>query len=229
MRIPSLCAAAMAAAMLGIAAHAGPLDGFSEAGASTGLRDALDQSAREAVRALGRNDGFLGNAEVRIPLPPSLEKARGALKMVGMQRQADELVTAMNRAAEDAVPAAAEMLVEAVRQMSVADAKAILTGGDDAATRYFREKTAEGLAQKFLPVVKSATERVGLAEKYNALAGQGRSLGLVKDQDATIEGYVTRKALDGLYHVIAVQEKALRRNPMAAGSDAARRIFGALR
>lgn len=220
---------AIGATALAILANAGPLDGLSNARASDGLRDALDQGAREAVRALGRSDGFLGNAEIRIPLPPSLEKARSALKMMGMQRQADELVTSMNRAAEEAVPAAMEMLVAAIRDMSLADAKAILTGGDDAATRYFREKTADALGQRFLPVVKSVTDRAGLAEKYNALAGHGRSLGVMKEQDATIEGYVTRKALDGLYHTIAVQEKALRRNPAAAAGEAARSVFSALR
>lgn len=222
-------AAAVCAQVFAGAAHAGALDAVSGADASAGLKEALTRGAQAAVQNLGKADGFLGNAEVRIPLPPSFEKAKSAMRMMGMQKQADELVTAMNRAAEAAVPEAKAMLVDAIRQMSVADAKAILTGGDDSATRYFKERTQDGLAKKFLPVVKATTDKAGLAEKYNALASQGRSVGLVKEEDSTIESYVTRKALDGLYRMIAAEEKALRANPLGASSDLLKKVFGALR
>jgi hypothetical protein len=210
-------------------AHAGALDAISGADASAGLKEALTRGAQAAVANLGKADGFLGNDAVRIPLPPSLEKAKSALKLMGMQKQADELVTAMNRAAEAAVPEAKTLLIDSVKQMSVTDAKNILTGGDDSVTRYFREKTQEPLSKKFLPIVKSATDKVGLADKYNRLASQGKSLGVVKEEDASVESYVTRKALDGLYHMIAAEEKALRTNPMGAGSDLLKKVFGALR
>jgi hypothetical protein len=135
----------------------------------------------------------------------------------------------MNRAAEAAVPEAKALLVDSVRSMSIKDAKGILTGGDTAATDYFRRTTQTQLTQRFLPIVKKATDRVGLAEQYNSLAGQGVQLGLIKKDQSTIEGYVTQKALDGLYLMIAEQEKAFRQNPMGAASDIVKRVFGAVR
>jgi hypothetical protein len=149
--------------------------------------------------------------------------------MMGMKKQADELVLSMNRAAEAAAPEAKQLLVDAVKKMSVQDAKTILTGGDTAATDYFRRTTQAQLTQRFLPIVKKATDRVGLAQQYNSLAGQGVALGLVKQDDASIETYVTRKALDGLYLMIAEQEKSFRQNPVGASSAIVKKVFGALR
>jgi hypothetical protein len=177
---------------------------------------------------LGQDNGYFGNAKVKIPLPPSLQKIESGLRMMGMKKQADELVLSMNRAAEAAAPEARQLLVEAVKKMSVQDAKAILTGGDTAATDYFRRTTQEQLTQRFLPIVKKSTDRVGLAQQYNSLAGQGASLGLVKKDDASIETYVTRKALDGLYLMIAEQEKSFRQNPVGASSAIVKKVFGAL-
>lgn len=208
---------------------AGPLDAVSNVDASKGLKEALTRGAEAAVGQLGVADGFLGNDKVRIPLPPSLKKAERAMKMLGMQKQADELVTTMNRAAEAAVPEAKAVLMDAVKQMTVTDAKNILTGGDDAITRYFREKTEATLTTRFQPIVSKATSKVGLADQYNRMASKGQALGLVKAEDANLEAWVTRKALDGLYTVIAEQEKALRANPLGAGSDLLKKVFGSLR
>lgn len=210
-------------------ALAGPLDGISNADAGKGLREALTRGAEAAVSQLGMADGFLGNDKVRIPLPPSMQKAERAMKMLGMQKQADELVTAMNRAAESAVPEAKAVLIDAVKQMSVTDAKNILTGGDDAITRYFRDKTEAALTTRFQPIVSKATAKVGLAEQYNRIATKGQAIGLVKAEDANLEAWVTKKALDGLYTVLAEQEKALRANPLGAGSDLLKKVFGSLR
>jgi hypothetical protein len=146
-----------------------------------------------------------------------------------MRREADELVLAMNRAAEAAVPEAKQLLTDAVRKMSVQDAKGILSGGDTAATDYFRRATRTQLTQRFLPIVKNATDRVGLAQQYNSLAEQGAALGLVKEEEASIERYVTQKALDGLYFMIGEQEKAFRQDPVKATSSIVRKVFGALR
>lgn len=148
---------------------------------------------------------------------------------MGMKRQADELVLSMNRAAEAAVPEAKALLVDSVRKMSVQDAKGILTGGDTAATDYFRRTTEAQLTQRFLPIVKNATDRVGLAQQYNSLAGQGAALGLIREDQATIERYVTKKALDGLYLMIGEQEKSFRANPLGATSNIVQKVFGALR
>jgi hypothetical protein len=146
-----------------------------------------------------------------------------------MRREADELVLAMNRAAEAAVPEARQLLTDAVRMMSVQDAKGILTGGDTAATDYFKRATRPQLTQRFLPIVKNATDQVGLAQQYNSLAGQAAALGLMQEGEASIERYVTQKALDGLYFMIGEQEKTLRRDPVGSTSAIVRKVFGTIR
>jgi len=208
---------------------AAQLAGISNTEAIGGLKQALTDGSVAAVAGLGVENGFFGNPKVKIPLPPSLQRIESALRFAGLQKQADELVLSMNRAAEAAVPEAKQLLLDAVKKMSVQDAKAILTGGDTAATDYFRRATQTQLTQRFLPIVKQQTDRVGLAQQYNSLAGQGAMFGLVEKEQATVEGYVTQKALDGLYLMIAEQEKAFRRNPVGASSDIVRKVFGAMR
>jgi hypothetical protein len=209
--------------------NAAGLERISNTEAASGLKQALTDGSAAAVAQLGSENGFLNNPKVKIPLPPALQRVESALRYTGMKRQADELVVAMNRAAEAAVPEAKALLVESVRKMSFQDAKGILTGGDTAATDYFRRTTQTQLATRFRPIVKKATDQVGLAEQYNNLAGQAVQLGLMRGQQATIEGYVTEKALDGLYLMIAEQEKAFRANPLGAASDIVKRVFGAAR
>ena len=204
------------------------LGSLSNADAVGGLKDALLQGSAAAVSKLGVENGFLGNAKVKIPLPDALRRVESGLRMFGMQRQADELVTAMNRAAEQAVPEAKALLVGAVKSMSVQDAKGILTGGDTAATEYFRKATSAQLTAKFLPIVTKATAKVGLAEKYNNIAGQGAQFGLVDAKDAKIENYVTQKTLDGLFLMVAEQEQAIRKNPVGAATGMAQKVFGLL-
>jgi len=207
---------------------AAQLDRISHADAVSGLRQALNDGSLAAVARLGVENGFFGDPRVKIPLPPSLQRVERAMRAFGMRRQADELVLSMNRAAEAAVPEAKQLLVDAVKRMSVQDAKQILTGGDTAGTEYFKRTTRTRLTERFLPIVKQATDRVGLAQQYNALAGQGVMLGVVREDQATIERYVTQKALDGLYFIIGEQEKAFRRDPVGASSDIVRKVFGAL-
>ncbi|MBL8447886.1 MAG: DUF4197 domain-containing protein [Zoogloeaceae bacterium] len=204
------------------------LGDLTDGEASGGLKEALTQGATQAVSLLGKPDGFLKNKKVRIPLPDGLAQAEPVLRGMGQGQALDDLVTAMNRAAEQAVPKAQELLVKAVREMSVTDAKNILTGGDDAATRYFKGKTQAELTTMFLPTVKQTTDKLALAKKYDKLAGKAANFGLVKDEDAKIEGYVTRKALDGLYAMIAEEEKAIRKNPVGAAGNLAKKVFGAL-
>jgi hypothetical protein len=210
-------------------AAAAGLDSISNGEASSGLKQALSDGSAAAVAQLGKAGGFLDNAKVRIPLPPALQRIEAALRFAGMKQQADELVVAMNRAAEAAVPEAKALLIDSVRKMTLKDAKAVLTGGDTAATDYFRRTTHDQLAVRFMPVVKKATDRVGLAGQYNSLAGQAAQFGLIGRQQATIESYVTEKALDGLYLMIAEQEKAFRANPLGAASDIVRKVFSAAR
>ena len=210
-------------------AGAAGLDRISNADAVGGLKQALNDGSLAAVAKLGVQNGYFGNPQVKIPLPPSLKRAEGAMRALGMRQQADELVLTMNRAAEAAAPEAKQLLVDAVKKMSVQDAKKILTGGDTAGTEYFKRSTSKQMTERFLPIVKKATDRVGLAQQYNSIAGQGAALGLVKEDQATIERYVTQKALDGLYFMIGEQEKAFRKNPLGASSDIVKRVFGALR
>ena len=205
------------------------LAGISNQDAVQALKDALVQGSGKAVSQLSASDGFLGNPKVKIPLPDTIKRVESGLRMIGMGRQADELVTSMNRAAEMAVKEATPLLVGSVKSMSVSDAKGILTGPDDAATQYFRRTTSDALTQRFLPIVKQATERVQLAQQYNGLAGQAAQYGLISKEDANIDLYVTRKTLDGLFIVIAEQERMIRRDPMGAATSVAKKVFGALR
>ena len=219
----------VAGLVMGAPANAQSLASLSNKDAVAGLKDALIQGAGKAVGQLGAADGFLGDAKVKIPLPDSIKRVESALRMVGMGKQADELVVSMNRAAEMAVKEATPVLTESIKKMSVQDAKGILTGGDDAATQYFRRTTSDQLTQRFLPIVKKMTAKVQLAEQYNSLAGQAATFGLVKQEDANIDNYVTRKALDGLYLMIAEQERAIRKDPVGAATGMAQKVFGLLK
>lgn len=222
--------AAVITLALGLAANASAqLESISRQDAVSALKAALEKGSQAAAETLGRPDGFLANDKVRIALPDSLARYEKLMRRFGMGHYADELIVAMNRAAEQAVPEARKLLVDSVRKMSVQDAKGILTGGETAGTEYFRRTTSEPLRKRFLPIVQEATARVGVAQKYNQYAQQGAALGLLKKEHANLDDYVTQKALDGLFLMIAEEEQRIRKDPIAAGSDIIRRVFGALR
>ncbi len=210
-------------------ARAAGLGDISQQDSSGALRQALTQGASAAVASLGKPNGFLGNPKVKIPLPENLQKAEKLMRKLGMGKHADELIVTMNRAAEAAVPEAKALLLDAVKQMTLQDAKAILTGGDDSVTQYFQRTTSEPLTVKFLPIVRQATERVELAKKYNRYAKQAAKLGLLDKEDASLEAYVTDKALDGLFLMIAEEERAIRKNPLGQASSLLQKVFGALK
>jgi hypothetical protein len=220
--------AVFAALVMALPAYA-QLDKISNQDATSGLRAALEKGSAAAVDLLGTQDGFLGNQKVKIPLPESLAKVDRLLHGVGMGKYSDELVLTMNRAAESAVPEAKKLLVDSVKKMSVQDAKGILTGGEDSATQYFKRTTSDQLRTRFLPIVKKATAKVKLAEKYNQYAERGVKFGLVKKEQANLDDYVTQKALDGLFVMVAEEEKKIRQNPAQAASDIIRKVFGALK
>ncbi|KAB8062339.1 DUF4197 family protein [Janthinobacterium sp. FT14W] len=221
-----LCAAALSSSM---AFAANPLAALTNQEASSGLKAALDAGSAAAVAKLGVENGFLNNDKVKIKLPGILEQAKPLLKMTGRGQQLDDLVVAMNRAAESAVPMAKPLLLDAVKSMSVTDAKNILSGGDTSVTDFFRQKTSAPLAVKFLPIVKSVTDRSGLASKYNSTMSQIGKTGLVPQQQSTVEAYVTDRALDGLYLMIGEEEKAIRSNPLEYGSKIIGKVFGSLK
>ena len=224
-------AGALAALLLATNQHAYALSlgDLSNQDARRGLKTALEKGALAAVALLGRPDGFLGNPKVRIPLPGYLEDASQLLKNFGQGKRIDELVTALNRAAEAAVPMGKDLLVNAVRAMNVSDAKNILQGGENSVTQFFAEKTRAPLGVKFLPVVTQATEKVGLANKYTEFAGKAAGFGLVKKEDANIQHYVTGKSLDGLYLIIGEEERKIRQDPVGTGSAILQKVFGAMK
>ena len=192
------------------------------------LREALNRGAAEAVAALGKPDGFLGNAKVRIPLPEKVRDAEKLVRRLGGDKQADQLIETMNRAAEAAVVEARPILLQSIRQMSVKDALAILRGGDDAATRYFRDSTSAALSDRLKPLVEAATQKAGVARKYEKFAGKALQFGLIDADTADLDGYITARTLDGLFVMMAEEEKAIRKDPVATGSALLRKVFGSL-
>lgn len=209
--------------------HAQNLASLSDLDATRGLKAALETGAMAAVRLLGVENGFLGNPKVRIPLPSGLQEASKLLKALGQGKQVEELEVGINRAAEGAVPLAKDLLVKAVNTMTVQDAKNILTGGETSVTQFFAGRTREPLTGQFLPVVRRVVSRIGLAQKYDRLAGKAAGMGLVKQEDASIDHYVTRKSLDGLYLIIGEEEKKIRQDPVGTGSAILQKVFGALK
>jgi Protein of unknown function (DUF4197) len=211
------------------AAFAGPLDAISNAEANAGLKAALDRGALAAISQLGVSGGFMNNPKVKIPLPGALQSLEPILKATGKSDQLNSLVATMNQAAEQAVPEAKVLLQSAVKSMTLEDAKGILTGGDDSVTQFFKAKTKPALTERFQPIVGKQVSKLGLTQQYDKLAGQGAKLGLVDKESLTMESYVTGKALDGLYLVIAEQERAIRQDPIGTGVKAISKVFGILK
>ncbi|MEK6707665.1 MAG: DUF4197 domain-containing protein [Pseudomonadota bacterium] len=205
------------------------IDTLSNEEAVDGLKQALAQSVTVATSKLTVSNGFLGNAGVRIPLPRSLQKAEGVMRSFGMKKHADALVIAMNRTAEAAAPEAMILLVDAVRKMTVADAKGILAGDDDAATEYFRDATSGPLAEKLLPIVRKEIAQTGLLNQLNEFIRRGVKLGLVTEKEVDVENYLTQKILDGYFLMMAEEERAIRKDPIGQGNKLLQEVFGALK
>ncbi|WP_236198421.1 DUF4197 domain-containing protein [Pseudomonas pseudonitroreducens] len=215
-------------ALLSFNAFALSLSDLSQSDATGGLKDALTQGAQIAVKQLSQPGGFSNDPAVRIELPGKLGKAAKTMKQFGMGAQVDQLEASMNKAAEAAMPQAQALLVDAVKKMTVTDAKGILQGGEHSATDYLNRSSREQLRAKFLPIIKQATDQVGVAKQYNAFASQAAAFGVVDAKNANIENYVTEEALDGLFKLIADQEKTIRQNPTAAATGLAKKVFGVL-
>ena len=210
------------------AGNASSLRYLSDAEANGGLKEALSQGVSKAVNSLGVADGFFGNNAVKIRLPSSLQKIQKGMKLMGMGKRSDELVLKMNRVAEAAVPEAKTLLVESIKKMTLADAQSILTGPQDAATQYFKKTTSAQMSEKFLPIVTKATQNVALADSYNKYASMGSKFGLLKKEDANINQYVTNKALDAVYYMVAQEETAIRKDPLGQASILLKKVFGSI-
>ncbi len=205
----------------------GAVSALSQTEMAGGLKEALAQGAESAINSLGKTDGFLANDLVKIPLPEKVEGVADLARKFGGKKYVDEFVTTMNRAAERAVPEAATIFSDSIRDMSIDDAEKILSGADDSATQYFRETGGAKLTEKFKPIVKQATDAAGVTTAYKQMVGQaGPMVSMLGGDDLTdVDGYITNKAIDGLFMMIAVEEKRIRTNPLASGSDLMKKVF----
>ncbi len=198
---------------------------------SSGLKEALGNGVKFAINSLGREDGYLGNPRVKIPLPSTLRKVEKGLRFAGQGKKVDEFVASMNHAAEEAVPVAIDVFVDAIKQMTFDDARKILfSGRDDSATQFFRRTSEETLREKFRPIVEEFTEKTGVTKQYKEMVGNYGFASALLGKDATdIDGYVTQKALDGLFLLVADEEKKIRKDPIGRTTSLLRKVFGVLR
>ena len=215
------------AALRPAATMAGAPDLLSSEDAAAGLRAVLDQGIDAAVARLGVSDGFLKNPRITIPLPPALQKVERGLRMLGRGKDAEALRLAINRAAEAAAVEGGPLLKQALGSMTLEDANAIVSGGDDAGTRYFQRTTATTLTEKFKPIVTHAIARLKVSALYEQYAGEVAALGLVRNEDVKLDDYLTDKALAGLYTVMAEEERAIRHDPLGQANALIRKAFGA--
>jgi len=217
------------------------LAGLSQDQMVQGLKDALAKGLQQAIAGLGHDGGFLTNLNVKIPMPEKLQKVETALRAMKEDKLADDFVTTMNHAAEQAVPEAGSVFADALKQMTIEDAKSILSGPNDAATQYFHKTTQTNLYAKFYPIVQKATEKTGVTAAYKNLmekANVGQGLGslgstlgssLLGKDSMDIDAYVTNKAMDGLFKMVAEEEQQIRQNPVARTTDMLQTVFGALK
>lgn len=193
------------------------------------LKEALNKGTAVAVQQLGREGGYLNNPQVRIPMPEKLEWVEKTLRSLGQDAVADEFIGTLNRAAEQAVPVALEQFQSAISKMTLEDAKGILTGPNDAATQYFRRQSEDTLRTQFLPIVRKTTEQAGATSAYKNMLGKVTFMGNpVSTQSLDIDQYVTNKALDGLFLLVAAEEQRIRENPLARSSELLKKVFGSV-
>ena len=198
----------------------------TESEIADGLREALTVGSQRAAGLLGKADGYWGAERFRIPMPEMLDRAARYLRSAGQGQKVDEFHLALNRAAEKAAPEAAGVFADAVRQMTLADARAILQGPEDAATRYLQKSTRERLAQTFLPIVTNATGATGVTRQYKQLVAKAGPIGDYLAKDARdLDAYVTERALDGLFVALADEEKRIRRDPAARTTELLKKVF----
>lgn len=200
--------------------------GLSDADVTKGLKEALAKGVTTSVKSLGRTNGYFGNQAVRILLPESIQKLEPALRMAGQGQLVDDLVLTMNRAAEKAVPQVANILGDAVRNMTVSDAKGILSGPDDAATQYFRKSSGQKITEMMQPIISKATDSAGATKAYKRLLSNPLAAGLAQSSGLDLDAYVNEKAQDGLFLLIAREEQDIRANPASRTTAILKKVFG---
>jgi len=203
-----------------------PQSGLSEAKVASGLKEALQIGTQNTVNLTGKVDGYFKNEAIKILMPEKLRTLETGLRAVGYGPKVDEFILSMNRAAERAAPSAKQIFWDAIGAMSFEDAKKILSGGDTAATEYFRGKTSDHLTTAFRPIVEKATNEVGVTRQYKDLVGRYQAIPFAKSESLDVDHYVVGKALEGLFHVLGEEEKKIRTNPTARVTDLLKEVFG---
>jgi len=214
------------AGKLSKAPTAGPVGAGDDKTNVAGIKEALAVGTERAVASLGRQDGYFRNAAVKVLMPSNIQKAADVARMAGYQKQVDEFILSMNRAAEAAAPLASRYFGDAIRAMSVNDVRGILTGGDTAATEFFRVKTHDKLYAAFKPVVSQKVSQVGATSAYKNMMGRYESVPMVRSQSLDLDDYVTNKSLNGIFHTVGEEEKKIRTNPAARTTDLLKAVFG---
>jgi hypothetical protein len=199
---------------------------LSERTIIAGLKEALERGTTLAVEVVSKEDGFFGNMEIRIHLPEELADVDKTLRRIGLGSKMDEFEESMNRAAEQAAALAIDIFFDAITQMTIADARAILQGADNAATRYLENNYRERLYHNFYPVVERAMHEVGLARVYKFILDKYNSIPLIEKKEYNLDEYITNRALDGLFLMVSREEKEIRTNPAARVTELLKKVFG---
>ncbi|MDH4100246.1 MAG: DUF4197 domain-containing protein [Nitrospirota bacterium] len=199
---------------------------LSEEKIISGLKEALKVGTEKTVNLTGVTDGFFKNEAIKVLMPEKMKTVEKGLRALGFDAQVDEFILSMNRAAESAAPKAKEIFWGAIKEMSFDDARKIYGGGDTAATEYFREKTSGKLKEAFKPMVDKSLNEVGVTRQYKELMGMAKTIPFLKTEDYDVDNYVLDKSLNGLFHILAEQEKQIRTDPTARVTDLLKEVFG---
>ncbi len=224
--VPFVYAGTFDSLLKGIGSSSSPQSGLDDSTIISGLKEALSTGTKSAVTNVSQLNGYFGNEAIKILMPEKLQNVANVLKKVGFQKQVDEFVLSMNRAAEKAAPKAADYFVNAIKEMSVSDARGILNGGDTAATEYFKKKTSSQLYDAFKPIVAESMNEVGTTRAYKEMMGKYDSVPFVQKESLDLDHYVTNKSLDGLFYMVGQEEKKIRTDPAARATDLLKKVFG---
>lgn len=203
----------------------GSSGGVSSAEVVKGLKQALTIGTNNSAGMASKLDGYNKNQAIRLLFPPEAVKAEKTLRDLGMGKQVDDFVVSMNRAAEDAAKKAAPIFVSAVTGMTIGDGWGILKGADNAATEYLIAKTSAQLKAEFNPVIKNSIEKVGVMRLWNPLASAYNAIPMVSDVNPNLENYITDRAMEGLFTLIADEERKIRKDPSARVTDLLKKVF----
>lgn len=204
----------------------GKQSALSDSKITSGLKEALQVGATNAVNLTGKRDGYFGNPAIKILMPKKLRSFERGLRAVGYGPKVDDFILSMNRSAEAAAPAAKKIFFDAILSMSFEDARKILSAGDTAATDYFKSKTTEQLTVAFRPVVQKTMDQNSVTQQYNQLVGQAQTIPFLKSQNLNITDYVVSQALNGLFYMLGQEERKIRKDPAAQTTSLLREVFG---